>query len=56
MKTKKNTIDNTIVRTVFVNKSNGQHSITLPKKKLLELFQVDKMPTKIEISMRKVKQ
>ena len=37
-----------IVRNVFINKRTGQYSITLPKKKWIELFGIDKIE-KVEI-------
>ena len=42
---------NFLVRNTFTNKCTGQISVTIPKKKFLELFKVEKVPDKISIGI-----
>lgn len=42
-------------RKVFINKKNGQISLTLPKKKLFRILKCNVPPEKIRIEIKKVK-
>ena len=44
-----------IKRDVFINKKTGQASVTIPKKEFFELFDVDRIPKSVEISIKKNK-